>query len=170
MYIFICRFLLNEEPKNLNITRYLLGDISNWKTDFVCSCGFFRRLADFPKCWCYFSMRCNWFGAAWKHDEASMNCLFRLRRLGWWNYACSYLSIFHMFEGVLLTLLAAPLFFSLPVMSTHPSSTTFYTCLHYIYIYICSPPPHDPPQWWSIIVTKCMGTSPDHFFMSNKLN
>ena len=33
----------------------------------------------------------------------------------------------------------------------------------YIYIYIYTPPPHDPPQWWSIIVTKCMGTSPDHF-------
>ena len=43
----------------------------------------------------------------------------------------------------------------------HLSSRYIY--IYNIYIYMLTPPPHDPPQWWSIIVTKCMGTSPDHF-------
>ena len=135
MYIFICRFLLNEEPRNLNITRYLLGDISNWKTDFVCSCGFFRRLADFPKCWCYFSMRCNWFGAAWKHHEASMNCLFRLHRLGWWNYVCSYLSIIpHVWGSVVDSSCCTVVFF----FTCDVYSSFIYNVLHMFALYIRS--------------------------------
>ena len=40
-----------------------------------------------------------------------------------------------------------------------------YTCNIYIYIYIWSPPPHDPPQWFYMVITSVLYT----FFLTEKM-
>ena len=78
-------------------------------------------------------------GAAWKHHEASMICLFLLHRLGWWNHVCSSLSIIpHVWGSVVdSSCCTVGFFLACDVYSSFIYNGLHYVCM-YIYIYIQS--------------------------------